>query len=118
MNHKETILNLLKDIQESIDYLERYPGMWGSFESQEITMLNLVETRSALLRPESRKNNPFEVRNAWADFICSINGEWTSFPLYIVLKNEGRLDLLPSLLGDFARWVMVKYPPEVQYNDS
>lgn len=112
----EIIVDLLESIEKRIEALERVPKMWGGPETQEFTMLDLVEMRAKLLRPKAMKTNPYEVRDAWAQFTASINGEETNTFLHVILKEEGKTDLLASLLGDLARWIMQQYPPERTYD--
>lgn len=115
---QEQINNLVEEIQTRIDHLERYSRMWGGPETIEFTMLTLVEFRSYLLRPKAMKKNPYEVRDAWAAFTRVVNGEETNTYLHVILKHENKLDLLPSLIGDAARWILQKYPAERKNDDE
>lgn len=111
----EIIIDLLESIENRIQALEYAPKMCGGPETQELTMLDLVEMRAKLLRPKAMKANSYEIIDALAKFTAAINGEDTNTYLHVILKEEGRLDLLAKLLGDFARWIMKKYPPERTY---
>lgn len=114
-----TILSdLYFSTQRKIDNLERAPSMWGSPESQEFTMLSLVGLRAKLLRPKTIKEDPYEVRDAWTQFIASINGECTNTFLHIILKREEKLEMLGTLLGDAARWILKEYPAERNYQQE
>lgn len=115
ISDKEVIANILEDIERRIENLEKYPKMWGHPETQEFTMLDLVEIRAKLLRPKAMKKDPYEVRDAWARFIAAVNGECTNTYLHVILKEEGRLDMLAPLLGDAARWIKKEFPPERNY---
>lgn len=106
--------DFLDMIQRRISALERYPNTWGTSETQELMMLNFVEIRTHLLRPDALRQDPLEVRRAWIKFVSSINGESTNAPLHVILKEENKLELLPNLLGDFARWILQEYPTEKQ----
>lgn len=109
---REQLDILVEEIQSRIDLLERCAPMFGGAEAQEFTMLTLIEVRSYLLRPKAMKNDPYEVRDAWNAFIRIVNGEETNTYLHVILKKENKLDLLPSLLGDAARWILEIFPPE------
>lgn len=114
----QLILDLVKSIEERIENLEKAPRMWGSPEAQEFTMLTLLEFRAQLLRPQAMRKNPYEVRNAWNRFVDAINGESTNTYLHVILKEEEKLDLLASLLGDAARWIIKIFPPEVNHTKT
>lgn len=109
---QEQIGTLVREIQSRIDLLERCAPMFGGAEAQEFAMLTFVEFRAHLIRPKAIKNNPYEVRDAWNAFIRAVNGEETNTYLHVILREENKLELLPSLLGDAARWILKRFPPE------
>jgi hypothetical protein len=54
---------------------------------------------------------PAEVNLAYIRFVNTVNGQPNNRPIHCILREEGMLDQLPRLLGDFARWVAREYPP-------
>lgn len=96
-----------------ITNMERAPRMWGDDESLELQMLQLVEIRQLMLRPLALGLDHRETRRGFCRFISLINGSSYNSTLSSLLRDEGRLSELPRLLGDFARYMALEYPPEL-----
>jgi hypothetical protein len=102
----------LYSLVKRIASIEKSSHSWGGPEAAECQLRLMVETRQMLVRPTALTLDPFETRDAWCRFVATLNGADYNGPLHQILRDEGRLAELPKLLGDFARWVAIEYPPE------
>jgi hypothetical protein len=85
---------------------ERAPMYAHAPEALEAQVWMLVWLRQILFG-----YSDFDIGDASSTFTAALNGGPTSFPLFVVLRDEGMLDQLPRLLGDFGRWVAREWPP-------
>ncbi len=109
----EVLSRLLANIESHLHGLEHRPRMYaGSPESLWSQAYTLVMLRQSILRPRAMAENPGEVHDAFGAFDALVLGEIYNVPAFCILRDEGRLDMLPSLLGDTARWIAIEYPPE------
>jgi hypothetical protein len=100
-------------IATMLESAERAPRMWGCPEAMEVTFLLLVALRASLDGHVNRQTS-----EDFTDFVAALNGEPTNSPLWCILKKEGMLADHRRLLGDYARWMAVKYPPRAQATDA
>jgi hypothetical protein len=87
----------------------RAPGTWGSPESLELQALLLLEVRTFALRPRAHAENPYEVRNLYAQLVrrrfhCSPNVSMAH-----TLCAEGDL---PQFIAALRDEVIARLPEE------
>lgn len=104
---------LLKGVATHLDGLEQHPRTFAhAAESLWIQVITATELRQSILRPQATEADPRETYDAFHAFDALVLGEVRSIPLFVILREEGRLAELPGLLADAARWIAREYPPE------
>jgi hypothetical protein len=110
----DAVLKSLLDLLGSIiDGIEHRPGMYAQHpEALEAMFGHAVEFRQRILRPRAHEKDGHETFDALLRYAARVaKREWNT-SLYLLLREQGRLDDLPKVLGDCGRWVATKYPPE------
>lgn len=103
---------LLGRINAGIARVVQAPEEFGGPAVKEAFMLVMVDCRQTLLRPAAQKADPHETRRAYARFVAMNNGGESTAFLHQAMADKGRLAELPALLGAYAAWIAVEYPPE------
>jgi hypothetical protein len=93
---------ILAYIDEQIQAILSAPEMWGSDESVEMQVLQLLEFRSVTLRPELEKRNPRTVLDEYHGFLKKTFPGAPSYPLFGLVKEYGREREFISLLRGFS----------------
>lgn len=91
---------LIKFMDERLESLLRVPEMWGSDESVELQVLQLLELRWLTLQPHARG----ELEQIQRDYIRYVREQFPQEPpesLAAILARHGRSAELPKLLGGF-----------------
>jgi hypothetical protein len=104
------VSNALEAIRVTVETIETRPELFGSAEALERQMMTLLSVRHLLWGHAPAPNGAF--LDARESFIAQVNGEPSAYPLYAILREEGMVEELPRLLGDFARWMAQQYPPK------
>lgn len=113
VSHEEILARLLRSAQHHIEGIETRPRAYAwAPESLWNQAYAAIQLRQSILRPVALMEDPGETLDALHAFGALVMGEVYNTGLHDNLKREGRLDLLPGLLGDAARWIAREYPPE------
>lgn len=96
--------SLVQFIDEQLRYILEAPGMWGSTnEAIELQVLQLLEFRSATLRPELEQRAPRTILEGLQAFLRREFGDPPPMPLFALVEAYGREEEFIPLLGRFVR---------------
>ncbi|WP_147448754.1 hypothetical protein [Corallococcus terminator] len=103
---------ILAYIDEQIEAILSAPKMWGSDESVEMQVLQLLEFRSVTLRPEIEKSNPRAVLDEYHGFLRQTFPEAPPYPLFGLTKRYGRESEFISLLKRLSEHIVRDMQPD------
>lgn len=96
---KDTIIDHVDDkIQAMFDA----PAMWGSDESVELQVLQLLEFRSIAVRPEFEKLHPRHILDSYQRFLRKKFPGAPPNPLYCLVEDYNRKSEFIRLLREFC----------------
>ncbi|WP_044250860.1 hypothetical protein [Chondromyces apiculatus] len=104
--------NLVRYIDEQLDAIERRPRMWGPDLCVELQYLQLLEFRSATLRPELERQDPRAVLDEFARFLALNFPGAPPLPLTALLAESHRERELVAFLREFRRMLIIQMGAE------
>jgi hypothetical protein len=103
---------LIAYIDDQLRAILSAPEMWGSEESVEMQVLQLLEFRSVTLRPELEKREPRTVLNEYHCFLKEMFPGAPPYPLFGLVKEYDREDEFITLLKGFSERLIHGMQPD------
>ena len=95
-------LALIQFIETRLDSMLTNLEAWGTPQSVEEGVLQLIEIRRVLLDPTCAETVTHEVMRAFVGFVHTHLQNATAEPLAVQLEKDGRIDRFAPLLRSFA----------------
>ncbi|QRN98019.1 hypothetical protein JRI60_02795 [Archangium violaceum] len=106
---KDTVVTY---VDEQLRAILAAPGMWGSDESVEMQVLQLLEFRSVTLRPELEKREPRTVLDAYHRFLKEHFKGAPPYPLFVLVEKYNRKAEFIGLLKSFSEQLIREMQPD------
>jgi hypothetical protein len=93
---------LLEFMAVRLEIMLRRPAVWGSLQSVEERILQLLELRRVLLVPSASVNDTRRLMQTYSKFVARALDGATAEPLAIQLERRGRSAEFATLMAKFV----------------